>query len=484
MSHLKRNIIGLFTWLIFWIQVPGVFALYSPTISRNVGAIRGHILSSQAQNGTGDLLSAINSIKAYNRTKREGGYETGISGEARVAQDLILANTYNNAIQNPGESLSMVFNFNQANDEFISNCLRDEIWGLEQLRDYVGQEMVRAYLIYDPVHGQLLKDDYRYIITTLDRLKKYGSSPNAVFPTLNEEGEIIQITSNEYFFGMPPDSDEAINLYTRKYFHSDDTGCPDGEFEQVFEQIVNSWKTVETLSSGQGSLWKADSSAWGSIWAMAEANAKIRARQWIEANQLTLSLGGESGGRSESIVKGNGWDKLAAEMETEVKVLENIIGSMTPLFDRRLWRTDGQNKTDCAYYLPQEGVYVDCQTFQREQLDQCEEDEKKAKEEGINCSRFKNLEERRSAVDIANEHLNEIEDHEKDLETAKQAFVYSISLDSISEELIYSVDEELGLMNSTIQQGYEGFGNIGGAGLPSLINEVKWVTKNQCVNKQ
>ena len=306
MQNLKKIIIGAIVAVGIFIQIPGANALYSPNVSRQVAVIQGHILSAQSKNGTGDLLEVINSIKAYNRNKRENGEETGISGEARIAQAMILENTYDQAIQDPAESLLMIFNFNAYNKEFISNCLRDEIWNLELVRDVVGQEMVKAYMLYDPIHGKLLEEDYLYLINEIKRLKKYGSKPNAMINTLNTEGRPVQISSNKYYFGMEADDESSINLYTRKYFHSDDTGCPDGEFEQVFEQVANQWKVVETLSSGQGSLWSADGDAWGNIWAMAEANAKVRAKQWIQANQISLTLAGEDGAQLQSLVNGGG----------------------------------------------------------------------------------------------------------------------------------------------------------------------------------
>lgn len=480
-NSIKKRFIGLFVAIGLLIQIQPAAALYSPTISRNVAKIRSHILSSQTVNGTGDLLQAINSIKAYNRLKREGGYESGLPGEARVAQELIIKQNYEQVIQNPLDSLFMVFNFNGYNDQWISNCLRNEIWGLENLRDQVGQEMVRAYLLYDPEHGTLLKQDYQYLIAELDRLKKYGADPNAALYIKNANGKLQTLSSNQYFFNTPADGEDVINMYTRKFFNSDQTSCPDGEFEQTFEQIVRSYNTLKTLSSGKGS---SDGSSWGSIWEMAKANAKIKARQWIQANQITLTLGKEEGARINSLVKGDGWNTFVGNVKSEVRIIENMVGSFTPLFDRKKHLTDGTNKSGCTYYVPEEDQYVDCQELQIKQLEQCKADKEKAFADGINCDRFKNLSESETLLGQTNDQLNVIDRNEEAKEEARTAFIYSITLDDVAEQTIYEIDGHLRLMNASIQQGYEGLGKEAGPSLPSLINEVSWVTQNQCINKQ
>ncbi len=465
------------------LPIQGALALYSPVISQNVATIKSHILSSQAKNGTGTLLEAIKSIKSYNKVRREGGYASGISGEARVAQELILNQNYREVLQDPFASIWMVFNLNLYNKQFISNCLRNEIWGMEQLRDVVGQEMVKAYLMYDPVHGNLLKEDYLYIITEIDRLKKYGSDPNASIIAKDAKGKEIKMSSNQYFFNSPASDSGGTNMYTRKYFKSDLTGCPEGEFEKSFEQVARSWETLKTLGSGEGSF-SFDGASWGSIWAMADANAKIRAKQWIQANQISLTLGEEEGANINSLVKGNGWDRFVGSAKTEIKIVENMVGLVTPLFDIKNWRTNGENKSGCVYYLKEENVYMDCQEYELKQWEQCKDDKTEAQKAGINCDRYRNLNAVRSLGEVAAEQLNLIENNEAAKKEATTAFTYSINLDSVAEQSIIEIDRELLLMNATIQQSYEGLGEKGGSSLPSLIKEVSHVTQNQCVNKQ
>lgn len=478
---MKKIIIGGFILLGLAVQSESAQALYSPKISQQVAVIRQHVLQSQAQNGTGDIFEAIQTIKSYNKAKRATFDETGIAGEARVAQDLI-RKSYEQTLSNPFDSLMMVFNFNGTTEEWISNCLRDEIWTLERLRDAVGAEMVRAYLLYDSVHGKLLEEDYRYIIGQLDLLRKYGSDPTALLPLVGEEDESSTITSNEYFFGKKTTDPDTINFYTRKYFNSDQTGCPDGEFEKTFESVVSSWDTLKTLSAGGGVEW-------GSIWSMAKANARIKARQWIKANQLSLSIGGETGANQESIIQGDGWNKFTAQLETNMRILENMIGPVTPLFDKRIWRVhtgavqDGV-KVECVYYNGTEKIFLTCTEEQIAQYKECKKDKAAAEASGIRCSRYVNIEEARSLSGLANKQLISEREHEAKKNEAQTAFVYAINLDSVAEQTIIDVDAIMLQMNGDIQRGYEGVDKKAGLGIPSLTKEVQFLSINQCSNKQ
>ncbi len=484
-------ITGLTFVLLMGLNVQSVQALYSPTISRNVSVIKEHMLSSQSVNGAGSLLSAIETIKTMREVEEAQGEETGISGQARVAQELVLENTYDAVIQNPYDSLFMVFNYNAYNEQFISNCLRDEIWSLESLRDVVGQEMIRSYLLYDPIHGGLLKEDYLYLINEIDLLRKYGSDPNAPISARNQSGELVTVSSNEYFFGMEASAENAINLYTRKYFHSDDTGCPDGEFEQAIKQVVNSWNSIASISSGENVIWsnnegktdvQTDNAAWGSIWDMARANARVRAKQWTAANQISLTIAGEEGAQIQSLVKGGGWDKFTGEVSTQLEIVKNMVGPVTPLFDKSLWEYGGldtDKTSDCVIYYPEKSKFYDCDDQQLEELKLCRKEEEIAKAQGINCTRYESLDEVRSLTDLLSEQIDEKEENEIAQKEAQTAIVYAITLDSVAEEAIKQMDSELSVMNAVIAQGYQEQ-DKGGSSITSLTKEVSFVAKYQC----
>lgn len=477
----KYFITVIFISLLLCLPMQKVNALYSPTISQNVAIIKEHILSSQAKNGTADVLEAIEDIKAYNKLRREGGYESGLSGEARLAMQMIEESSYLQARQHLFDSLAMVFNLNLYNREFISNCLRNEIWGLESLRDLVGQEMIKSYLKYDPVHGNLLKNDYLYLMSEIDRLKKYGSDPNAWILGQDASGKYQILTSNEYYFNSSESGSGAVNMFTRRYFNSDATGCPEGEFERAFENVNSSWQTLKVLGSGQGP-WSADNASWGNIWEMARVNAKQKAKQWIIANQISLTLGKEEGASVNSLVKGGGWDRFVGKAKTELQIVDSMVGVVNPLFEAENWAGSGDKK--CAYYLQEQNKYTGCTDAQKEQFKLCKSDPAAAKNQGINCDRFKDLTTPKTLGQISDEQLRLIKNNQKDKEAARTAFTYSINLDSIAEQSILTFDEDLSIMNGFIQQGYEKYGIDGGGSIPRLTYELSHVTRNMCMNKQ
>lgn len=438
---------------------------------------------SQAQNGTESILEEIEQIKAYDRAKTATDKETGIAGDAKVAQNLIFENTFAFVIQHPTDTLFMVFNFNAVNAEFISTCLRDEIWSLEALRDVVGAEMVKAYMLRDHFHGGLLMDDYRYLVTHLELLRKYGSNPTAKFrATDRATKKPVQVNSTKYFFG----NKDTTNYYRSNFsLISNEPGCPDNEFEEAFKQVAKSAKTLAVLSSGQGVEW-------GDIWKMAKANARIRAKEWIQANQMTLTVGGEEGGRVESLIKGGGPDKFVGQWKTEWEVLKNMVGPVTPWFDSSIYKPlpnigkieEGVG-TDCAFYDHEDGNYWDCYEEQLEWYEKCQDDEEAARnEENIPCERFYNTEEFISAVNKSNRREALKQEHDQEMEDAENAFKYSVSFDSVAEQNIYLMDEILFEMNSNIERGYEAVHKEAGEGIPTLLREIEKLTALHCANKK
>lgn len=482
MSKIRKQIIVSLALVIgLTVQAESVLALYSPRLSQQVAIIRQHVQESQAQNGTESILEEIEQIKAYDRAKDAAFEETGISGNARVAQNLVFDTTFGFLIQNPFDALYMVFNYNGINNEFISTCLRDEIWSLEALRDLVGSEMVKAYMLRDTFHGALLVEDYHYLTIHLDLLRKYGSDPTAEFrATTPTTGETKDITSTKYFFG----SNDTTNYYENNFsLLASVPGCPDSEFEEAFKEVANSAKTLAVLSSGKGVEW-------GDIWKMAQANARIRAREWIQANQISLTVGGEEGGRVESLVKGGGWDKFVGNFKTQLQIAKNMVGPVTPFFNSANYEPPPSTSTAktgvgaiCRFYYHEEEVFRDCSEDQIEEFEKCEDEKEKAIEEGIRCDRFRNAEESISIADKLNRQLALQQENEQITEEVENAFIYSISLDSVAEQNIYAMDQILWDMNKNIQRGYEAVDKEAGEGIPTLFREIEKLAARQCANK-
>lgn len=478
----KRNFITVMAILIgLIVQSGSVYAIYSPRLSQQVGIIKQHLEGSKAQNGSNTIIEEIEQIKAYDQAKTQAFEETGISGEARVAQEYIFNTTYDFLIQHPLDSIMMIFNFNGVNGEWISSCLRDDIWNLETVRDLVGAEMVKAYLLRDTFHGRLLQEDYKWLITHLDLLRKYGSDPTVQFQATDTSGKGVTVTSNKYFFG----NDNAANYYLNVFdFTTDPTGCPEGEFQEAFREVANSAKTLAVLSSGQGVEW-------GDIWSMAKANARIRAREWIRANQISVTVGGEAGGRVQSLVKGGGWDRFVGNVGTQLRIAKNMVGPVTPWFDSSIYQpppstataNTGVGNEVCRFYYHEDELFRDCTENQIEQYEKCQDDEQTAIASGIRCERYRSAEEFISAGDKAQKQLALQADNAKTKKEVETAFIYSINLSSVAENNIYLMDEALWDMNQNIKRGYEAVDKEAGEGIPTLYREIATLAANQCPNK-
>lgn len=484
----KHLIIGLALIIGLGIRTTDAHALYSPRLSQQIGIIRQHVQESQAQNGTQSVLEEIEQIKAYDRAKRANSDETGISGNARAAQDFVLA-TIN--VYKPLDTLAMVFNLNYVNQEYISNCLRDEIWSLEVLRDVVGAEMVKAYMLRDTFHGAQLTEDYTYLNTHLDLLRRYGSNPNAIIHAY-KLGSPKDVTSNEYFFGEEPKGNPPLNYYSSVgiFDSSDATGCPDGEFEKAINEVVNSWKTLNGTVGGN-SLFSAEK--WGSIMAMAEANARTRAKKWIRSNQISLTVGGEKGGNPQSLIKGGGWNKFVGSVKTQLNIVKNMVGPVVPFFSWDLYKAPPSTATivkdigaeDCKFYLPEDEAFTDCSKSLLEEYEKCQDqNDKEATAEEIKyCSRFRNAQETLSISDKLNKQIAMQQDNEKALKDAENAYVYSLTFDNVSEDMIFFMDDILWDMHSQIERGIGDADKNAGLGIPILTKEIEALSSRQCPNK-
>jgi len=307
MHVLNRKIVVVslaFFFAFALMQPEGAYAIYSSRLAEKVSQIRSDLITARLVNGTGSVEAAVESVKAQNKLNRENKTAEGTPAKATEAQRLVFDDIMRDIFSTPFDSFFMVFNLIFSTGQSISVCLRDDIWTLEDLKDLTVQEMIKAYMLYDLENGDKLLDDYKYLMSNIRLLKQKGPDPNSSI-RLGDN----YVSSTEYFFGNP----ESDNLY--QFYLYSDQGCQDGEFDRAFEQVGRSAKTLETLGSGSGSDW-------GSIWEMAKVGAKRKAEQWIKANQLSLSLGGERGGNQQSLIKGGGFDKFVASLKTELGILK------------------------------------------------------------------------------------------------------------------------------------------------------------------
>ncbi|MBN2307224.1 hypothetical protein JXD20_04525 [Candidatus Peregrinibacteria bacterium] len=476
----KKIIIGLLCIVGLTVYNNDALALYSPRLSQRVRLIQEHMMSSQAQTGGGTILEEVEQIKAYNRAKRELNEETGISGDASLTVETFLRAINPAAIL---DSLAMVFNYNYTNNEWISTCLRDDIWQLEELRNLVGAEMLKAYMLRDTYHGTLLSDDYKYLTTHINLLRMYGSDPDKEIPVL-DNNDLVYITSSEYFFGEEAHGDPPLNYYSNvsNFLGYGRTACPEGEFDKAIEEVVNSAKTVYYTVGGNSAF---SSAGWGSIWEMAQANARKRAAQWIRANQISLTLGGEEGGRLESLVKGGGPQKFWGNVKSQLQILENMVGPVTPLFEFAKWVYSGSDRLteNCVFYYPEGDVFRNCTSEQRQMQEECEDDEAIASAKNINCDRFRNLTDVATFTEYAQEEEGREARNAQVKKEVKTAFIYNMTFDAVAEENIYFMDDIMWDMVNQIKRGYQGAGEEAGLGIPTLTREIEALTDRQCANR-
>ncbi len=484
MHLLKKSfIIGITLLLGLTLHTESVYALYSPTISNRVSLIARNIQSARTQNGAGSLLSATDSLKENDRERRAQGQVTGIPGNAKAAQSEVFEDNYNFVISHPFDALFMVFNINLVNNEIISNCLRDDIWTLEVMRDIVSQEMIKAYMMFDTYHGDLLSKDYKYLVKTIDLLRKYGSNPGAYINVIDGQGNQRSVTSNEYFFGTPGSS-ETINYYVYTFEVNidgpDQSSCPEGDFEGAFEQVLRSWEVFKAmLGRFGGETWD-----FNNIWEVAKIRARQRARQWIQANQVSLTIGGENGARPQSLVKGGGLDRFVGSVKTQIRILKDMIGPVTPFFDWDNYTSGrGDIEEGCVVYDASDDEFYDCSSSDLEEYDRCKDDEDEAELAGIACDRFKDKNEVESIVTKLNNQVAAYQERGEVLEEAETAFIYNLNLNNVGEQNIYAVDQELFFLNRVIERGYEGVDRDAGPGLPSLERQLSIIYNRQCANK-
>jgi hypothetical protein len=192
MQIIRRSIIGLLILTGLILRMEAVYAIYSPAISKRVSVIKQDVMSARQQNGVGTIMSMVAKIKDQDKKAREEGRATGVPLDARRSFGLIMAGV----LKDIGDSIFMPFNLLPSSGfKPITNCLRNDIWEMENLKEAVFREMVKAYLILDQYHGKRLEDHYKYLDAEIARLKKYG-----MYGT--EEEVTPGISASEYFFGM------------------------------------------------------------------------------------------------------------------------------------------------------------------------------------------------------------------------------------------------------------------------------------------
>ncbi len=270
-------------------------AFFSPILAGQGRQIAQDIFEAKQKNGAGDFYLAYRKAFAEDKQRQKNKEATGTSPWFNVlwsqSQPSLLGGLYTGV-----ESLFLLFNYLISGNadilggwlpgEFVSSCLRNEIWEAQQMMDDALNEALKAAILFDVALAQKLWNDYLYMKTAVSLLRNDHKSPTAALT----------------FFG---EADPAKNLYVT---------CPYGEFTQAFKKVAQSgealWQTLQSVSQISGGLMDtiaafspdACTKIGNDNACQIRRRAQKDANDWFAKNQVSLTLRGEKGGSSVSLV--------------------------------------------------------------------------------------------------------------------------------------------------------------------------------------
>jgi hypothetical protein len=221
---------------------------------------------------------------------------------------------------------------------------------------------------------------------------------------------------------------------------------------------------------------------WGSIWEMARARARRRADEWIKANQITLTIGGEEGGNPQSLIKGGGFARFMGSLNTQLQILSNMTGIPIPIFSWDIYKSSSTademgGSCGCMYYDAEAGTYSPCSTEQSMDSQECATNKDAAEAKGIVCDSYKQPGEPKNALQIIDEQKEVEAQHVKDVKRIKTTFTYNMELSDVNDEMIKAIDQKLSNINSKIEFSYKSEGSSGAKPLPDLYEQVATFVK-------
>ena len=291
-----RKIIIIILIFTLFMQAPVANAIFSPTLSTEVSQIKSDIREARRQNGVGNALNAVEKMD-----------KAGLSASYYMYTNAIKEFIFNSLGNAFLEGFSLLINYWVESGEFITNCLRDDIWELQALQEEVLNELFKAALLLDTENSSILWKDFNDIEIWL----RGGEV------TIGEEDVFIDGVLKDYTNTSLWFPGDLPNYYVV---------CPYGEFKEAWRDLKLSFDQLIRTFAGD------TLSGWGSLKEAAKKRAKARAGKWIAANQLTFTLGGEDGSNPKSLLKGPGLDGFVADFKTEweyVKEYGKMVGDST-----------------------------------------------------------------------------------------------------------------------------------------------------------
>lgn len=517
----KLFIIGLSLFFSATALAPATHAIYSPTVAEQVRIIKENLAYMRQQYGVGTLTDAFTVWSAKDRECREAQKEAetnktlptacGVSSEMAnvinsikktIIADLVLQGSF-------FDSFTMLFNYVLSENEYISTCLRDDIFELEALQDAVVQQAVRAPLLGDIDSMRVLFDNFLYLKQITRELKKnYRDTPR--------------------WFG----SAAARNFYLNNI-------CPYGEFREAGEDFVRSFENFTDAITNISPF------GWGSISEAAQARARIRAMEWIRENQITLTIAGEEGGNPTSLLQSEEGGNLQGNFAATLKFLWDAVGLPIPVFSwnnpnpdadflegRELTEAERQ-QVETHFKLKWEDILLKlreigesaesvtrivgysqgpdgdqaalfpilfynapapvlrslfgpCAYFdqQTEAFRPCTDEERARFEAGqydpsTGCPNCRSTDPRNPQT-VAEEALAAIDANRLARKNAEEILTYHSQLVNTSEASLALLETPLFEINGTIRQAYE---EEASASLPTFCKNIKRLNNNQCINK-
>lgn len=268
---------------------PVSFAAYSPTLSKEIGLVKQDVMKSRQQNGTGDWRNAWEKI-----TQERGG---DTPGYFTIMWNSVKGMAIQGATDSFLDGISLMFGFSFDSKVPINTCLRDDIWEVQALQEAVTNEMFKAALQNDLVNSGDLWKDFQRLQCLID-----GST------NVSCQGvKGLKAESNDTKYWFPGNSE---NYYIN---------CPFGEFDVAIDQLKLSINRLIDAFSGD--------SGFGSFNEMinaAKRRAVKRANDWIAANQIKVSLGGEAGANPMGLINDAGGASLLADLKTNLTQIEQM----------------------------------------------------------------------------------------------------------------------------------------------------------------
>lgn len=291
MKKLLSSIIAFI--FLFTTFSPTVEAFYSPILSSDAANIQQRLVQARQKHGVGNAYQIMKRVQKNRANNSEGEL---VEYFFRAVLDYLVEN-----FANAGTDTFLLVRYWLASNTVITTCLRDDLWKIQILQEQILNEVFKAAFMGDYDLASQLWDDHQ-------RLHKRVYGGNFTNSQGNQEVVISLKDSytSSYWF---PGSNQ--NFYIN---------CPYGEYEQAIERLKESIERFRAL----GNTGFASAGSLKSIPNLARQRAIRRARQWVAANQISLSIGGPQGGNPQSLLRGAGFTGFWAGVEQQGRYLKNM----------------------------------------------------------------------------------------------------------------------------------------------------------------